>query len=155
MSFKSRSNSFKMHLKSFQVKLSYKNQRGLKCPYFCACGVIKINTIKAKSMAALTGGLEKFENSKDIVKNADFKSLETFIKQYLNTADKKQRAELSEEFRKRHLELYEFLKSNSELVNAETEINKMISDALQGMTKEKENQELNNLFETIRESEKS
>ena len=106
-------------------------------------------------MAALTGGLEKFENSKDIVKNADFKSLETFIKQYLNIADKKQRAELSEEFRKRHLELYEFLKSNSELVNAETEINKMISDALQGMTKEKENQELNNLFETIRESEKS
>lgn len=151
MSFKSRSNSFKTHLKSFQVKLSYKNQRGLKCPYFCACGVIKINTIKAKSMAALTGGLEKFENSKDIVKNADFKSLETFIKQYLNAADKKQRAELSEEFRKRHLELYEFLKSNSELVNAETEINKMISDIMNGDTASSEDKKLSNLFEIIEE----
>jgi len=133
------------------VKLSYKNQRGLKCPYFCACGVIKINMIKAKSMAALTGGLEKFENSKDIVKNADFKSLETFIKQYLNTADKKQRAELSEEFRKRHLELYEFLKSNSELVNAETEINKMISDIMNGDTASSEDKKLSNLFEIIEE----
>ena len=151
MSFKSLSNSFKTHLKSFQVKLSYKNQRGLKCPYFCACGVIKINTIKAKSMAALTGGLEKFENSKDIVKNADFKSLETFIKQYLNTADKKQRAELSEEFRKRHLELYEFLKSNSELVNAETEINKMVSDIINGDTASSEDKKLSNLFEMIEE----
>lgn len=151
MSFKSRSNSFKTHSESFQVKLSYKNQRGLKCPYFCACGVIKINTIKAKSMAALTGGLEKFENSKDIVKNADFKSLETFIKQYLNTADKKQRAELSEEFRKRHLELYEFLKSNSELVNAETEINKMISDIMNGDTASSEDKKLSNLFEIIEE----
>ena len=151
MSFKSRSNSFKTHSESFQVKLSYKNQRGLKCPYFCACGVIKINTIKAKSMAALTGGLEKFENSKDIVKNADFKSLETFIKQYLNTADKKQRAELSEEFRKRHLELYEFLKSNSELINAETEINKMISDIMNGDTASSEDKKLSNLFEIIEE----
>ena len=151
MSFKSRSNSFKTHSESFQVKLSYKNQRGLKCPYFCACGVIKINMIKAKSMAALTGGLEKFENSKDIVKNADFKSLETFIKQYLNTADKKQRAELSEEFRKRHLELYEFLKSNSELVNAETEINKMISDIMNGDTASSEDKKLSNLFEIIEE----
>ena len=151
MSFKSRSNSFTTHSESFQVKLSYKNQRGLKCPYFCACGVIKINTIKAKSMAALTGGLEKFENSKDIVKNADFKSLETFIKQYLNTADKKQRAELSEEFRKRHLELYEFLKSNSELVNAETEINKMISDIMNGDTASSEDKKLSNLFEIIEE----
>jgi len=151
MSFKSRSNSFKTHSKSFQVKLSYKNQRGLKCPYFCVCGVMKINTIKAKSMAALTGGLEKFENSKDIVKNADFKSLETFIKQYLNTADKKQRAELSKEFRKRHLELYEFLKSNSELVNAETEINKMISDIMNGDTASSEDKKLSNLFEIIEE----
>ncbi|HBN11717.1 MAG TPA: hypothetical protein DD392_07265 [Ruminococcus sp.] len=113
--------------------------------------MIKINTIKAKSMAALTGGLEKFENSKDIVKNADFKSLETFIKQYLNTADKKQRAELSEEFRKRHLELYEFLKSNSELVNAETEINKMISDIMNGDTASSEDKKLSNLFEIIEE----
>lgn len=46
----------------------------------------------------------------------------------MNTADEKQRLELSEEFRKRHLELYEFLKSNSELVNAETQISKIIHD---------------------------
>lgn len=100
-------------------------------------------------MAALMSGLEKFENSKDIVKNADFKSLETFVKQYLNTADKKQRLKLSEEFRKRHLELYDFLKSNSELVNAETEINKMVSDIMNGDTSSSENKKVSNLFEII------
>ena len=73
-------------------------------------------------------GLDRFEDSRNAVKNADFKSLETFIKQYLNTADKKQRLKLSEEFKKRHLELYEFLKGNSELVNAETQISKIIHD---------------------------
>lgn len=154
MSFKSHSNSFKTHSESFQVKLSYKNQRGLKYPYFCACGVMKINTIKTKNIAALMSGLEKFEDSRNAVKNADFKSLETFVKLYLNTADEKQRLKLSEEFKKRHLELYEFLKDNSELLNAETEINKIVSNAMQGMTEEKENHELNNLFEAIRKSEK-
>ena len=111
--------------------------------------------IKNKNIAALMSGLSNYENKKDGIKNADFKSLETFAEQYLNTADKKQRLKLSEEFRKRHLELYEFLKGNSELVNAETEINKIVSNAMQGMTEEKENQELNNLFEAIRESDKS
>ncbi len=79
-------------------------------------------------MAALISGFDKFEDGRNAVKNADFKSLETFIKQYLNTADKKQRSKLSEEFKKRHLELYEFLKENSELVNAETQISKIIHD---------------------------
>lgn len=138
-----------MHLKSLQVKLPYKNQKGLKCPYFCACGVIKINTIKAKNMAALMSGFEKFEDGRNAVKNADFKSLETFVKQYLNTADKKQRLKLSEEFRKRHLELYDFLKSNSELVNAETEINKMVSDIMNGDTSSSEDKKVSNLFEII------
>lgn len=101
------------------------------------------------------GGLHNYEDKKDCIKNTDFGSIETFIEQYLNTADKKQRSKMSDEFRKRHLELHEFLKENSELVNAETEINRIISNALQGLNGENENHELNNLFEAIRESEKS
>ncbi len=33
-----------------------------------------------------------------------------------------------EELKKRHLELYQFIKDNSELINAETEISKIIHD---------------------------
>ncbi len=99
-------------------------------------------------------GLNSYEDKKDSIKNADFKSVETFIKQYLNTADKKQRLKLSEEFKKRHLELYEFLKSNSELVNAETEINKMVSAIMNGDTASSEDKKLSNLFEIIQEGVK-
>ena len=80
--------------------------------------------------------------------------MKAFVNDFLNTSDKKQRKKLAEEFKKRHLELYEFLQSNSDLINVETEISKTVASAVQGMTEETENRELNNLFEAIRESDK-
>ncbi|MDE6833269.1 MAG: hypothetical protein K2J39_03330, partial [Ruminococcus sp.] len=56
---------------------------------------------------------------------------------------------LSEEFRKRHLELYEFLKNNQELVSAETEISKIVNVVLSGDTTNSEDKQLTNLFEII------
>ena len=96
-----------------------------------------MGVIKDRSIDTLKGGLKDFESGKDIIRNTDFKSLETFMEQYLNICDKKKRTKVAEEFKKRYLELYEFLKSNSELVSAETQINKMISDAMKGTAKEK------------------
>lgn len=112
-----------------------------------------MGVIKERSIDTLKGELKDFESGKDIIRNTDFKSLETFMEQYLNICDKKKRIKVAEEFKKRHLELHEFLKSNSELVSAETQISKMISDATQGIAKETENQELNNLLEAIKESD--
>ena len=96
-----------------------------------------MGVIKDRSIDTLKGGLKDFESGKNIIRNTDFKSLETFMEQYLNICDKKKRTKVAEEFKKRHLELYEFLKSNSELVSAETQISKMISDAMKGTAKEK------------------
>lgn len=99
-----------------------------------------MGVIKDRSIDTLKGGLKDFESGKDIIRNTDFKSLETFMEQYLNICDKKKRTKVAEEFKKRHLELYEFLKGNSELVSAETQTSKMISDAMRGTAKETENQ---------------
>ena len=96
-----------------------------------------MGVIKDRSIDTLKGGLKDFESGKNIIRNTDFKSLETFMEQYLNICDKKKRTKVAEEFKKRHLELYEFLKGNSELVSAETQISKMISDAMKGTAKEK------------------
>ena len=114
-----------------------------------------MGVIKDKSIDTLKNGLKDFESGKDVIRNTDFKSLETFMEQYLNICDKKKRVKIAEEFKKRHLELYEFLKSNSELVSAETEMSKIVSDAMQGMTKETENQTFNNLLEVLKESDNS
>lgn len=111
--------------------------------------------LKQQSKKGLIEGLQHFEDSKNAVKKADYGDLKAFVNEFLNTSDKKQRKKLSEEFKKRHLELYEFLQSNSELINAETEISKTVANAVQGETSETENRELNNLFEAIRESDKS
>ena len=58
----------------------------------------------------------------------------------MNICDKKKRIKVAEEFKKRHLELHEFLKSNPELIGAETQTSKIISDAMRGTAKETENQ---------------
>ena len=81
-----------------------------------------MGVIKDRSIDTLKGGLKDFESGKDIIRNTDFKSLETFMEQYLNICDKKKRTKVAEEFKKRHLELHEFLKSNPELIGAETQI---------------------------------
>ena len=70
----------------------------------------------------------KIFEKQDYLQNADYKDLQSFITGFLNESDKKRRKKLIEEFKKRHLELYQFIKDNSELINAETEISKIIYD---------------------------
>lgn len=111
-----------------------------------------MNSIKKKSISTLIEGLSKFEDSKDAVKNSDYTDLKTFIKEYLNTSEPKQRKKLAEEFRKRHMELYRFLKDNAELIAAETEITKIINAAEAGEQVETDNSRITNLLEMIGES---
>ena len=111
-----------------------------------------MNSIKKKSISTLIEGLSRFEDSKDAVKNSDYTDLKTFIKDYLNTSEPKQRKKLAEEFRKRHMELYRFLKDNAELITAETEITKIINAAEAGEQVETDNSRITNLIEMIGES---
>lgn len=111
-----------------------------------------MNSIKKKSISTLIEGLSRFEDSKDAVKNSDYTDLKTFIKDYLNTSEPKQRKKLAEEFRKRHMELYRFLKDNAELIAAESEITKIINAAEAGEQVETDNSRITNLLEMIGES---
>lgn len=111
-----------------------------------------MNSIKKKSISTLIEGLSRFEDSKDAVKKSDYTDLKTFIKDYLNTSELKQRKKLAEEFRKRHMELYRFLKDNAELIAAETEITKIINAAEAGEQVETDNSRITNLLEMIGES---
>lgn len=121
-------------------------------PYFlCLKGDDFLKNIRRKSIDSIADGISKFEDSKNILKKSDYTDLNTFVKDYLNTPEPKQRKKLAEEFKKRHLELYQFLKENSELVSAETEIAKLISSALSGDTSVSDNRQLTNLFEIIGE----
>lgn len=121
-------------------------------PYFlCLKGDDFLKTIRKKSIDSIAEGISKFENSKKTFKNSDYTDLKTFMKDYLNTSEPKQRKKLAEEFKKRHLELYQFLKENSELVSAETEIVKLISSAMSGDTSVSDSKQLTNLFEIIGE----
>lgn len=108
-----------------------------------------MNSIKKKSLKALADGFSKFEDSKNIMKKSDFTDLKTFIKDYLNTPEPKQRKKLAEEFKKRHLELYDFFKDNQELISAETEIAKIVNAVLNGDTTNADDKQLTNLFEII------
>ena len=110
-----------------------------------------MKNIRRKSIDSIADGISKFEDSKNILKKSDYTDLNTFVRDYLNTSEPKQRKKLAEEFKKRHLELYQFLKENSELVSAETEITKLISSALSGDTSVSDNRQLTNLFEIIGE----
>lgn len=84
--------------------------------------------LKKQSRSSLIAGLQHFEDSKNAVKKADYRDLKAFVNEFLNTPDKKQRKKLAEEFKKRHLELYEFLENNAELISVESHISKTISD---------------------------
>lgn len=104
---------------------------------------------KKKSIAALADGIAKFENGRNAVKHADYSDLQTFLSTYLNTPEPKQRKRLAEEFRKRHLELYQFLKKNPQLLSAETDMAAMIQAAASGNKEETEDKQLTNLFEKL------
>lgn len=121
-------------------------------PYFlCLKGDDFLKTIRKKSIDSIAEGISKFEDSKNILKKSDYTDFTTFVRDYLNTSEPKQRRKLAEEFKKRHLELYQFLKENSELVSAETEIVKLISSAMSGDTSVSDSKQLTNLFEIIGE----
>ncbi len=111
-----------------------------------------MNIKKKKCLTALADGLSKFEDGRNAVKSSDFTDLKTFVKDYLNTPEPKQRRKLAEEFKKRHLELYAFIKENTELISAETEITKTVQAALSGVVSEAGNDQLTNLIEMIGES---
>jgi hypothetical protein len=111
-----------------------------------------VSSIKKKSLKSLADGLSKFEDSRNAVKNSDFTDLKSFVKDYLNTPESKQRRKLAEEFRKRHLELYTFIKENAELISAETEMTKIVQAAMSGEAPEADNVQLTNLLEMIGES---
>lgn len=111
-----------------------------------------MSSIKKKSIKSLTDGIFKFEDSQNAVKNSDYTDLNSFIKDFLNTPDPKQRKKLAEEFRKRHMELYEFIKANAPLIAAETEIAKTVNAALAGEEQTAENKQLTNLLEMIAQS---
>lgn len=110
-----------------------------------------VSSIKKKSLKSLADGLSKFEDGRNAVKNSDFTDLKSFIKDYLNTPEPKQRKKLAEEFRKRHLELYTFIKENSDLISAETEITKIVQAAVSGDALK--NEQLANPFETLTDDE--
>lgn len=112
-------------------------------------------SIKKQSIKSLADGISKFENNKSVVKNSDFSDFKQFLRTYLNTPEPKQRRKLSNEFRKRHLELYNFLKDNQELISAETEISKTVNAILSGNTADSENRQLSNLFEIIEDGLKN
>ena len=112
-------------------------------------------SIRKQSIKSLSDGISKFENSKNVVKKSDFSDFKQFLKTYLNTSEPRQRKKLAEEFRKRHLELYNFLKNNSDFVNAEIEISKTMNNILSGNTADSENRQLSNLFEIIEDGVKN
>ena len=104
--------------------------------------------LKERSTKNLIEALKKYEDSKS---NANMEDLKSFMKVFLNTSDKKQRRKLAEEFKRRHLALYQFIKGNEELINAETEVSKIVTNAINGNTAETENAEISNLFKIIEE----
>ena len=118
-------------------------------PCFCDRKEMTELSIKKQSIKSLSDGISKFENNKNILKNSDFSDFKQFLKIYLNTSEPKKRKKLAEEFRKRHLELYEFLKENPELISAETEISKIVNAVLSGDTANSDDKQLTNLFEII------
>ena len=114
-------------------------------PCFCDRKEMTEISIKKQSIKSLSDGISKFENSKNIVKNSDFSDFKQFLKIYLNTSEPNKRKKLAEEFKKRHLELYEFLKNNQELVSAETEISRTVNAVLSGDTANSDDKQLANM----------
>ena len=116
--------------------------------YLYQCEVIILGILKERSTKNLIEALKKYEDSKS---NANMEDLKSFMSAFLNTSDKKQRRKLADEFKRRHMELYQFIKNNSELINAETEVSKIVTNTLNGNTTESENAEISNLFKIIEE----
>ena len=116
--------------------------------YLYQCEVIILGILKERSTKNLIEALKKYEDSK---LDANMEDLKSFMSAFLNTSDKKQRRKLADEFKRRHMELYQFIKDNSELINADTEVSKIVTNTLNGNVTESENAEISNLFKIIEE----
>ena len=122
-------------------------------PLFLYTGEVNsMNLIKKKSIDRLIDGLSRYEDSRNAVKNSDLTDLKTFVKDYLNTPEPKQRKKLADEFRKRHMELYSFIKDNQELIAAETDMNRIVQAVTSGGSAETDTAKITNLLEMIGES---
>jgi len=108
-----------------------------------------VNIIKKKKLESLADGLSKFEDSKSAVKSSNFTDFKAFVKSYLNTSDPKQRKKLADEFKKRHLELSDFINDNSELITAEIEISKTIQAAMSGIKADNDTKTKDSLADII------
>ncbi|MDE5583067.1 MAG: hypothetical protein K2J08_05135 [Ruminococcus sp.] len=108
-------------------------------------------SIRKQNKKSISNAIRNFENEKNTVKKSDFSNFKQFLKTYLNTPEPKKRKKLAEEFRKRHLELYEFLKNNSDLISAETEISRTVNAVISGDTANSDDKKITNLFEIIEE----
>ena len=86
-------------------------------------------------------GFEKFQK-------ADYTNCKSFFESFLNTPDPERRRQLATEFKKRHSELYDFVKNNQDLMLAEHDISKL-SDGIFPENSEKSGN--TNFFEIIRE----
>ena len=106
-----------------------------------------MNSRKKKSIHQLADGILQFEDKRKSIPQADFTDLQTFLSAYLNTPEPKKRKKLAEEFRKRHMELYEFL----QLIRAETKITATLQAAASGAAEEDDNGQITNLFEKLQE----
>lgn len=110
-----------------------------------------MNSRKKKSIHQLADGILQFEDKRKSIPQVDFTDLQTFLSAYLNTPEPKKRKKLAEEFRKRHMELYEFLQSNPDLIRAETKITATLQAAASGAAEEEDNGQITNLFEKLQE----
>lgn len=110
-----------------------------------------MNSRKKKSICQLADDIQQFESKRKRLVQADYTDLQTFLSVYLNTPEPKKRKKLAEEFRKRHMELYEFLQSNPELIRAETKITATLQAAASGAADEADNEQITNLFEKLQE----
>lgn len=106
---------------------------------------------RKNSINRLASDILKFEDKQKAVKKTDFTDLQTFLSAYLNTPDTKQRKRIAAEFQKRHMELYQFMKDNPELLKAETEMASMLQAVASGSAEEADSKEITNLFEKLQE----
>lgn len=104
-------------------------------------------SVKDQKIRELRERFAKFDDSR----KSEFSDFKNFLKIYLNTSSKIEREKLAEEFRVRHLELYDFLKKNPELISAENEIMKLSAGDFAEKSAKNDGQ-ITNFFEIIKEN---
>lgn len=96
---------------------------------------------KTDKLLMRISGFEKFQKT-------DYTNCKSFFESFLNTSDPDERQRLALEFKKRHTELYNFIKNNQELISAESDIYKLSS----GIFPENSgNSDKTNFFEVIQD----